>query len=108
MFAIVQLGSIQYKISEGDVIESQLLEGEKKESVTLDKVLLFTDGNDIRVGRPYLSDVTVAAEILRQHLGEKVISYKYRRRKTSAWKKGHRQKLTALRITKINAANAKA
>jgi len=108
MFAIVQLGSIQYKISEGEVIESQLLKGEKKESVTLDKVLLFTDENDIRVGRPFLNDVTISAEILRQHLGEKIISYKYRRRKTSAWKKGHRQKLTALRITKINAPNAKA
>ncbi len=108
MFAIVQLGSIQYKISEGEVIESQLLKGEKKESVTLDKVLLFTDENDIRVGRPFLNDVTISAEILRQHLGEKIISYKYRRRKTSAWKKGHRQKLTALRITKINALNAKA
>lgn len=108
MFAIVQLGSSQYKVSEGDVIKSQLLEGEKKENVMLDKVLLFTSGSDIRVGRPYLSDVTVSAEILRQHLGEKVISYKYRRRKTSTWKKGHRQKLTALRITKIHAAKAKA
>ena len=108
MFAIVQLGSIQYKISEGDVIESQLLEGEKKASVTLDKVLLFTNENDIRIGRPFLNDVTVTAEILRQHLGEKVISYKYRRRKTSTWKKGHRQKLTALRIKKIAAGHSKA
>lgn len=107
MFAIVQLGSIQYKISEGDVIESQLLKGEKKESVTLDKVLLFADDSDIRIGRPFLNEVTVAAEILRQHLGEKVVSYKYRRRKTSAWKKGHRQKLTALRIKKINVGNNK-
>ena len=108
MFAIVQLGSLQYKISEGDVIESQLLEGEKKENVTLDKVLLFTQDNDIRIGRPFLNDVTVTAEILRQHLGEKVFSYKYRRRKTSAWKKGHRQKLTAVRIQKIEAGPSKA
>lgn len=108
MFAIVQLGSSQYKISEGDVIESQLLDGEKKDSITLENVLLFANDTDLRIGRPFLKDVTITAEILRQHLGEKVISYKYRRRKTSAWKKGHRQKLTALRITKIHAAKAKA
>ena len=108
MFAIGQLGSLQYKISEGDVIEAQTLEGEKKDSVTLDKVLLFANDADVRIGRPFLKDVTVTAEILRQHLGEKVISYKYRRRKTSAWKKGHRQKLTALRIKKIDAGHSKA
>ena len=107
MFAIVQLGALQYKISEGDVIESQLLEGEKGKSLTLDQVLLFVNDTDVRIGRPFLKDVTVTAEIKRQHLGEKVVSYKYRRRKTSAWKKGHRQKLTALAIKKIDAANAR-
>lgn len=108
MFAIVQLGSLQYKISEGDVIESQILEGEKKDNIPLENVLLFANDTDLRIGRPFLKDVMVTAEIVRQHLGEKVISYKYRRRKTSAWKKGHRQKLTALRIKKIHAGNVKA
>ena len=101
MFAIVQLGSLQYKVFEGDVIESQLLKEEKGESITLDKVLLYSDGSDTRIGQPFLKDVTVTARVVRQHLGEKVISYKYRRRKNSAWKKGHRQKLTALSIQKI-------
>ena len=102
MFAIVQLGSLQYKISEGDVIDAQLLKGEKGDSITLDKVLLYNDGSDIRIGQPFLKDVTITAQVVRQYLGEKVISFKYRRRKNSAWKKGHRQKLTALRIEKIS------
>ena len=102
MFAVVQVGSLQYKIAEGDVIDTQILDGEKGTSVNLDQVLLFADGTDIRIGQPFLKNVSVSAEILRQHLGEKVISYKYRRRKTSAWKKGHRQRLTALTIKKIN------
>ena len=102
MFAIVQLGSLQYKVSEGDVIESQLLEEKEGESIDLDQVLLFAEDSDVRVGQPFLKDVKVTAEIVRQHLGEKVISYKYRRRKNSAWKKGHRQQLTSLLITKIN------
>ena len=107
MFAIVQLGSLQYKISEGDVIDSQLLDEEKGNSITLDQVLLYNDGSDTRIGQPFLKDVTITAQIVRQHLGEKVISYKYRRRKTSAWKKGHRQKLTSLKIEKIHIGNGK-
>ena len=108
MFAIVQLGSLQYKVSEGDNIESQLLEGEDGKSLVLNQVLLYSNDTDLRIGQPFLKDVTVTAEILHQHLGEKLISYKYRRRKNSAWKKGHRQKLTALTIKKTSAAGTKA
>lgn len=104
MFAIVQVGSFQYRISEGNMIETQLLEGKKGERIILDQVLLWADGSNVRVGQPFLNDVKIAAEILTPHQGPKLISYKYRRRKTSAWKKGHRQKLTCLRIDKIEAS----
>ena len=103
MFAVVQVGSSQYKVSEGDVIDTQLLEGEENESIHLDKILLFASGSDIRIGRPFLKDVTVEAQLLNHHLGEKVLSFKYRRRKNSSWKKGHRQRLTSLTIKKITA-----
>ena len=103
MYAIVQIGSLQYRVSEGDVIDVQRLEGKDGKSITLDKVLLFAEGQTVKIGQPYLKEVTVTAEIARQHLGSKEVSYKYRRRKNSAWKKGHRQRLTNLRITKITA-----
>ncbi len=101
MFAVVQVGSSQYKISEGNMIETQLLEGKKGDRIILDKVLLWADGSSVRIGQPFLNDVKIAAYVLTPHLGPKLISYKYRRRKNSAWKKGHRQKLTCLRIDKI-------
>ena len=103
MYAVVQLGSSQYKISEGDTIDTDLMEEEKGKSVTFDKVLLFSDGKEVQIGQPYLKNIKVTAKIVGTTLGEKLISYKFRKRKESAWKKGHRQKLTTLNITKITA-----
>ncbi|MCK5581574.1 MAG: 50S ribosomal protein L21 [Candidatus Omnitrophica bacterium] len=101
MYAVVKIGSYQYKVSEGDTIEVNRLEGEKEQSLTLDKVLLFSDGKDIRIGQPYLDDVKVTAKLIDDVLGAKTVAFKFRRRKSSAKKIGNREKLTALNITKI-------
>lgn len=101
MFAIVEVGAQQYKVSEGESIETHLLDGKPDKTITLDKVLFFTDGSDIKIGQPYLKDIKVTAKVVDHHLADKVISYKYLRRKNVFWKKGHRQKLTTLNITKI-------
>jgi len=101
MYAVVQLGSLQYKVSEGDRIEALRLGASGKKTINLDKVLLFASGKDVRVGTPYLKDVKVTADVLGDVLGDKTFSFKFRRRKGSTKKKGHRQKLTALTITKI-------
>ena len=103
MYAVVQIGSYQYKVSEGDTIDANRLEGQEGHEITFDKVLMFAKGNDIRIGQPYLKDVKVSAKILKHTLGNKVIAFKFRRRKNSATKRGHRQRLTALNITKISA-----
>ena len=103
MYAIIQVGSLQYKVSEGDSIDTQLVDGKDGKDITLDKVLLLADGSNVKIGQPYLKDVKVTAKILRHHLADKVISFKFRRRKNSLWKKGHRQKLVTLNITKIAA-----
>jgi large subunit ribosomal protein L21 len=103
MYAIVELGSSQYKISEGDTIAAPLMEGKEGKSVTLDKVLLVEDGKTVRVGQPYLKDVTIKAKITGHDLEKKKISFKYRRRKNSKWKKGHRQQYTSLNISEIAA-----
>ena len=102
MYAIIQVGSFQFKVSEGDSIDTQILEGKDGSSITLDKVLMLCDNSTIRIGQPYLKDVKVTAKVVRQHLADKVVAYKYRPKKDSAWKKGHRQKLTSLSITKIS------
>ncbi len=103
MYAIVQVGSSQVKVSEGDVIDAHRIKEEVGKSVALDKVLLFAKGSDIRIGQPYLKDVKVTAKVVRHDLDEKIVAYKYRKRKNSASKIGHRQKLTVLNITKISA-----
>ncbi len=104
MYAVVQIGSNQYRVSEGDVIDVQLIGKERDEKVEIDKVLLFDDGKQVRIGRPYLDDVKVKAKVVNEHLGEKVVLFKFRRRKNSKWKKGHRQKLNGLAIEKISAS----
>ncbi len=103
MYAIVQLGSQQYKISEGDIIEAQKIQAEKGKTVVLDPVLMYVHDETVKIGQPYLKDVKVTAEVMNQTKGEKVISFKHWRRKNKSWKKGHRQKLTALSIVKIDA-----
>ena len=101
MYAVIQLGSNQYKVSEGDRIEVQKLTVSQDKKMTLDKVLLFANGKDVRIGLPYLKDVKVSAVVEGQQLGDKTFSFKFRRRKGSTVKKGHRHKLTALTVTKI-------
>ena len=105
MYAVIQIGSFQYKIAEGDVIDIEKLEKKEDDQVTLEKVLLFTDGKHVRVGQPYLNDIRITAKVLKHHRGEKALSFKYLRRKNHNWRKGHRQSLTSLSITKIAASS---
>jgi len=69
--------------------------------IILNKVLLVSHNNKVEVGQPYLKEAKVKAEVLQQFKAKKVISFKYRRRKSSDWKKGHRQQLTRLKIQEI-------
>jgi large subunit ribosomal protein L21 len=103
VYAIIQVGSSQVKVSEGDVIDAHSIGEEVGQDVILDKVLLFAKDADIRIGQPYLSDVKVTARVVEHDLNDKVVAFKYRKRKNSASKKGHRQKRTVLNITTISA-----
>ena len=103
MYAVVKIGSLQYKVKEGDTVRAFRTEDEKGKEITLDQVLLYANGSDIRIGQPFLKDVKVTAKVLDHLLADKVIVYKFRRRKGSRVKKGHRQRLTAFNITKIAA-----
>ena len=103
MYAIVQLGTNQYKVKEGDTIDANRLNEKEGKDLTFDKILLYVNGNDIRVGQPYLKDVSVTAKVVEHTKDKKVIAFKFRRRKESSTIRGHRQRLTALNITKINA-----
>ena len=103
MFAVVQVGGSQFKVSEGDIIEANRLDFDKGQGIILDKVLLFSDGKTVKIGQPYLKDVEIKADVLDHPRGPKVIAFKYRKRKDSARTHGHRQDLTAVKIAKISA-----
>ena len=101
MYAIVKVGSDQFKVSEGDIIEVDRMDEASGKKITLEEVLMVSDGKEVKVGQPTLSNSRIEAEVVEETLGEKVFSFKYRRRQSSALKKGHRTKFTVLKITKI-------
>lgn len=102
MYAVIFCGGKQHKVSEGDVLSVELLDGEIGSTVELDKVLLISDGTNVKVGAPYLEGAKVSAKILGEHGGEKVKIVKFRRRKHHQKVTGHRQWYTDLQITGIS------
>ena len=102
MYAGIATGGKQYKVSEGDVIKVEKLGVEAGQTYTFDKVLLVS-GDEVKVGAPAVEGATVEADVIGDTKGKKVIVYKYKRKTGYHKKNGHRQQLTAVKITKINA-----
>jgi len=102
MYAIIEVGAKQYQVKKGDIIDVEKLLIAEGKDVTLDKVLLVSKEKKIEVGQPYLKEAKVVATVLKQIRGPKAISFKYRRRKASKFKKGHRQFLTRLQIKELS------
>jgi len=101
MYAIIRTGGKQYKVREGDILEVEKLENKGGKEVVFGEVLLLRNEREVLVGKPVLKQAKVLCEFLEEVKGEKVIAFKYRRRKDSKTKKGHRQILTRLRVKKI-------
>ncbi|MFA4984251.1 MAG: 50S ribosomal protein L21 [Candidatus Omnitrophota bacterium] len=104
MYAIVEVGGKQYYVEKGDVIEVEKQEFKDGHELNLSKVLLVFKDKKLEVGQPYVKGAKVLAVVMGQFRGEKLVSFKYRRRKSSHWKKGHRQNLTRLQIKEIDLA----
>ena len=101
MYAIIATGGKQYKVSEGDIITIEKLGVEAGEKVTFDQVLAVSD-NGIKVGAD-VANASVAASVVKEGRGKKVIVYKYKRKTGYHKKNGHRQPFTQVKIEKINA-----
>ncbi len=99
MFAVIKTGGKQYSVSADDIITVMALPGEKGDAVTFDSVLMFGGEGRASFGAPFIEGASVAAEIVEQKRGPKVISFKKRRRQNSKRKRGHRQDLTVVKIT---------
>ena len=102
MYAIVATGGKQYKVAKGDVLDVEKLDAQPGDSVQLD-VLLLNDGEKTIVDPAALEDKKVTAEVVDQHKGEKVLVFKFKKRKRYQRDKGHRQQLTKIKIASIPA-----
>lgn len=102
MYAIIETGGKQYKVTEGDIIKVEKLDVEAGASYTFDKVLTIANGDDIKFGAPVVSGASVNASVIGDGKAKKVIIYKYKPKKGFHKKKGHRQPFTMLKIEKIN------
>ncbi|MCA9597033.1 MAG: 50S ribosomal protein L21 [Myxococcales bacterium] len=98
--AVIRTGGKQYRVSEGDTIKVEKLEGEPGAKISFDEVLLV-GGDTPKIGKPTVSGAKVSGEIVAQTRGDKLIVFKFKRRKKYRRKAGHRQALTQVKITGI-------
>ena len=103
MYAIIETGGKQYKVSEGDIITVEKLAVEAGSEYKFDKVLVLAKEGDIKVGAPYVEGAAVTASVIGDGKAKKVVVYKYKRKTGYHKKNGHRQQYTAVKIDKINA-----
>lgn len=104
MYAIIQDRSRQATVRKGEVLLLDLDRRYKSgDKITFDQVLLVGDEGKVQVGKPLVKNASVTAEVVREVRGEKVIAFRFKRRKGVRKKRGHRQDYTEVRITGINA-----
>ncbi len=105
MFAVVEIGGRQYKVSPKEKIQVELLDTEAGKDITFDKILLISDeeGKDAKIGQPYLKGATVGAKVLEHFKGEKIRVFKFIAKKRHQKTQGHRQNYTMLEIDTIKA-----
>src|SRR5688572_11922111 len=106
MFAVIKTGGKQYRVAEDQMLQIEKIAGEPGQIVQLGDVLML-GGDKPQFGTPTVSGASVAAEVLSQARGPKIIAFKKRRRKNSRRKRGHRQEFTLIRITEILTDGAK-
>jgi large subunit ribosomal protein L21 len=106
MFAVIKTGGKQYKVAEDQMLQIEKIAGQPGEIVQLGSVIML-GGDNPQFGTPMIPGASVAAEVVAQGRGPKVIAFKKRRRKNSRRKRGHRQEFTLIRITEILTEGAK-
>ncbi|MBK7078727.1 MAG: 50S ribosomal protein L21 [Myxococcales bacterium] len=101
MYAVIQTGGKQYRAEPGQTLWVEKLAGNAGDKVSFDQVLLVANDGKVAVGKPTVAGATVSGSIVEQGLGEKLVVFKFRRRKNYVRRNGHRQELTAVKIDSI-------
>ena len=101
MYAVIQTGGKQYRVAEGETLRVEKLSASPGDKLSFSPLLFADDGGNVQVGKPEVSGITVEAEVLGDGKGEKIVVFKYKRRKGYARKQGHRQGYTEVRIDSV-------
>jgi large subunit ribosomal protein L21 len=102
-YAIIKTGGKQYRVSEGDILSVEKLDAESGKETVFNEVLLVVNGDKVNLGLPLVAGASVKAEVVEQYKDDKVVAFKFKRRKGYHRTVGHRRRLTKLKITKIAA-----
>lgn len=103
MYAVIVTGGKQYKVAEGEFLKIEKLDVPVGEAISFDRVLLIGNGEDVKIGAPVVDGAKVTAEVIDQGRHDKITIIKFRRRKHSMKRQGHRQWYTEIKITGIQA-----
>jgi len=106
MYAVIKTGGKQYKVSAGDYLKVEKLDGDVGSKVVIDKILMLADGDDVTIGSPLVAGAKVNATVLSHGKGDKVMIFKFNRRKHYRKTQGHRQSFTEIKIEDINGKGA--
>ena len=101
MYAVIVSGGKQHRVEEGEVLRLEKIEAETGATISFDQVLMVANGEDVKIGTPVVGGATVEAEVMSHGRGDKVTIIKFRRRKHSMKRQGHRQWYTEVKITGI-------
>ncbi len=104
MYAVIKTGGKQYRVAAGDKLKVEKLAGEVGSDITLDQVLMLADGDNVTIGAPLIDGASVQAKVLAHGRGDKVMIFKFRRRKHYRKTQGHRQSYTEIQIGDIGAS----
>jgi len=103
MYAVIKTGGKQYRVTPGDLVRVEKVDGNIGDEVSFEKVLMFSDGDNVNLGKPYLEDIKVNGRIASHGKNRKVVVFKYKKRKGYRRRKGHRQDFTLVKIEDIGA-----
>jgi len=102
MYAVIKTGGKQYRVTEGDLLKVEKIDGAKGSVVSFSEVLMVSKDDDVRIGKPFVEGAVVIGEIVDDARGPKITIFKMKRRKGFRKKTGHRQSLTSLKIKEIS------
>ncbi|MBO4769909.1 MAG: 50S ribosomal protein L21 [Clostridia bacterium] len=102
MFAVIETGGKQYKVTEGDVVYVEKLDANEGETYTFDKVLAVSSGDSFNAGAPYVEGATVTANVIKNGKAKKITVLRYKSKKNEKKKIGHRQPYTKVQIISVN------